>query len=95
MPVRRVDGHPNMRVFVNAGVVVNAGLLYVEPILTGFDQGGWGETREFGMAFFRNINWNGRVEVLVRHDVWVFIDTPLGQVSLIHYPNCSMLGQTE
>ncbi len=56
MPVRRIPGHPNTRVYTRAGVVVHNGHVDTTPVDLTFTQGGEGEVTEFAMASLQHID---------------------------------------
>ena len=84
MPVIRLAAHPNSRVYTRAGVIVYNGMVFHQPMLLGFCEGGDGEVHEFGMSFFQNVDWSARVNMTLHAPrYWImFVDTPGGVLTL-------------
>ena len=84
MPVIRLAAYPDSRVYTRAGVIVLNNMVFHKPMLMGYYEGGEREVQEFGMCFFRNVDWSARVSIYlpVPRYLIVFVDTPGGMLTL-------------
>lgn len=80
MPVHRIPGYPNTRVYTRAGVVVHNGWVFYDPVDLNYSMGGDRETLEFAMATLQNIDWTGQLDIVMPLGVVFGINTPSAMI---------------